>query len=210
MLFKNDQEQCIFIHIPKTGGNTVQQTLIENNMTTDKIVLRSLQDGFDRFEIQGEYTTKKHQTYRKYIELNPNLSTSKVYTCVRKPFERLISFYFAAFRWAKKDIRTNKIVIPDTIKFKEDDFIDMVKKLPTCLFYLRMNDENKDTPPQLTIIKTESLEKDFANNFPAVKLTSTRNKTLFPELKNELLMSKNLRELVENSRHKMDLNAFYS
>jgi hypothetical protein len=179
-------------------------------MTTDKIVLRSLQDGFDRFEIQGEYTTKKHQTYRKYIELNPNLTTSKVYACVRKPFERLISFYFAAFRWAKKDIHTNKVVIPDSIQFKEDDFVDMVKKLPTCLFYLKTNDTNKDTPPQLTIIKTERLEKDFANNFPTVKLTSTRNKTLFPELKNELLMSKNLRELVENSRHKMDLNAFYS
>ena len=95
MIFENDGERCIFIHIPKTGGNTVQQTFIENNMTTDKIVKRNSQDGFDRFEIEGDYTRRKHQTYRKYLEINANLEDSTVYTCVIKPFERLVSFYFA-------------------------------------------------------------------------------------------------------------------
>ena len=200
MLFKKINEQCIFIHIPKTGGNTVQQTFIENNMTYDKIVTRNSQDGFDRFEIEGEFTSRKHQTYRKYLSANASLADLKVYTCVRKPFERLLSFYFAAFRWVRKDLNTNKIIIPDTVEFKEKDFIDMVKKLPTCLFYLRIKDNSNDVPDQLTVMRTEQLEHDFMNIFSPLKLTLARNKTLFPELKSKVLLSKDLRTLVENSR----------
>ena len=209
MLFKKNNEQCIFIHIPKTGGNTVQQTFIENNMTSDKIVTRNSQDGFDRFDIEGEFTSRKHQTYRNYLAANASLADLKVYTCVRKPFERLLSFYFAAFRWVRNDMNTKKIIIPETVEFKEKEFIDLVKKLPTCLFYLRVKDKSNDVPDQLTVMRTEQLEKDFINIFPPLKLTLSRNKTLFPELKNKILLSKDLRVFVENSRHKMDLDAFY-
>ena len=134
MIFKMNSEQCIFIHIPKTGGNTVQQTFIENNMTSDKIVTKNSQDGFDRFDIEGEFTSRKHQTYRKYLLANAKLSDLKVYTCVRKPFERLLSFYFAAFRWVRKDVNTNKFIIPDAIEFQENDFIEMVKSYQLVYF----------------------------------------------------------------------------
>ena len=210
MIFENDGERCIFIHIPKTGGNTVQQTFIENNMTTDKIVKRNSQDGFDRFEIEGDYTRRKHQTYRKYLEINANLEDSTVYTCVRKPFERLVSFYFAAFRWVKQDQATNKIIIPDTVEFKEEDFVEMARKLPTCLFYLRVNNNRKEVAKEIKYMRTEVLEKDFTEIFVGKRLTTTRNRSRFPEEKKKVLESNELRKLIENSRHRMDLDAFYS
>ena len=210
MIIENTNEQSIFIHIPKTGGNTVQQTFIENNMTSDRIVIRNSQDGIERFEIEGEYTSRKHQTYRQYIETNSKLADSKVYTCVRKPFERMVSYYFAAFRWVKKDQETKKIIIPESVEFKEQMFIDMVKKLPTCLYYLRKSKEKKDMPMQLTYMRTEYLEQDFAKVFPLLKLTTPRNKTLFPDTKNKVLNSKELRIFVETSRHRMDLETFYA
>lgn len=209
MIFNWNNHSCIFIHIPKTGGNTIQKSFIDLNCTKDSIILKNAQDGFHRFEIQGEYTQKKHQTYRKYIELNSNLEDLNLYTSVRKPYERLVSFYFAAFRWLKRDRTTDKIIFTKKVRFIEEEFIDMVQRLPTCCFYLSA-EGSSTIPKKLQVMRTESLELDFRKYFPTLSLASMRNKTLFPKIKKNVLESRSLRSLVENSKHKIDLDTFYS
>ncbi len=57
----------IFVHVPKTGGNSVQDAL--RNYADDKLVaLNSVQDGIERFSIQNEKfkSLHKHSALRDY------------------------------------------------------------------------------------------------------------------------------------------------
>ena len=60
MIFLYEGKPSIFIHIPKTGGNTIQKTLFDKNLSLDEMIVNEHQDGIDRFEIRGKYTQQKH------------------------------------------------------------------------------------------------------------------------------------------------------
>lgn len=56
------QHKFLFVHIPKTGGNSVQNIL--RDFSEDKIVLVAPhQDGKERFEVRNDlYNIKKHSS----------------------------------------------------------------------------------------------------------------------------------------------------
>ena len=60
MIFLYEGKPSIFIHIPKTGGNTIQKTLFDKNLSLDEMIVYEHQDGIDRFEIKGKYTQQNH------------------------------------------------------------------------------------------------------------------------------------------------------
>ena len=94
MIFTHNNQLNIFIHIPKTGGNSIQKALIDNGRSIDKIILSGNQDGDERFELIGKYTKTKHMNlrdYRKYW----SLKSMPVFVCVRNPFKRLLSLYYS-------------------------------------------------------------------------------------------------------------------
>ncbi len=88
----------IYIHIPKTGGNSLQSWLLPLSEDTKKI--QAHQDGSERFEITGPITNAKHMTLGAYAQALPQgLEGWRVLTSIRHPFERVISFYFSPHRW---------------------------------------------------------------------------------------------------------------
>lgn len=102
---------ALFIHIPKTGGNSVQNALAP--FAEDRKVIRNpLQDGIERFELQHDsLPTKKHSTLSEYKscldeELFENLFK---FTVVRSTYERVMSFYFSPHRgsveWDRGEFR---------------------------------------------------------------------------------------------------------
>jgi len=60
------KNRFLFVHIPKTGGNSIQRVL--SNYSEDIITsYRTNQDGIERFGVENkEYNTKKHSTISDY------------------------------------------------------------------------------------------------------------------------------------------------
>ncbi len=98
------KKNFIFIHYPKTGGNSIQNILRE--YSEDKIVkLSNFQDGIERFEVRNDkYDIVKHSTlshYKKVIEPDIYKKMFK-FSTIRNPWDLMISFYFSPHKRCKQ------------------------------------------------------------------------------------------------------------
>src|SRR5205814_7011514 len=90
------QKRFLFVHIPKTAGNSIQSVL--RDYSEDQIVaLRSEQDGIERFGLRNpNYKIKKHSTLAEYRAALGDEQFRGLYkfACVRNPWDRMVSYYF--------------------------------------------------------------------------------------------------------------------
>jgi len=91
----------IFIHVPKTAGNSIHDTL--RDYIDDKLILKSqMQDGVERFGLKNTSypSLNKHSRLSEYYKyLGDSICDYKIYTTIRNPFDKLISYYFSPHRW---------------------------------------------------------------------------------------------------------------
>lgn len=91
------QHRFLFVHIPKTGGNSIQKALepySEDQFTANQ----PFQDGKERFGIQNpHFAYHKHSTLQEYKQLIPEDRYTPLtkFTAVRNPWDRMISLYFS-------------------------------------------------------------------------------------------------------------------
>ena len=105
------QKRFLFVHIPKTAGNSIQSTL--HDYSEDQLVaLRKEQDGIERFGLRNpNYKIKKHSTLGEYRNALGNEQFRSLYkfTCVRNPWDRMVSYYFGTTQlvetWDRKEFR---------------------------------------------------------------------------------------------------------
>lgn len=94
------QKNFLFVHIPKTGGNSLSSALLR--WSEDELAVEAWhQDGAERFEIRNRcYGTIKHSTLAEYRAALPgNLYDGLFkFAVMRNPWERLISLYFSPHR----------------------------------------------------------------------------------------------------------------
>jgi len=158
------EKNFLFIHIPKTGGNSIQNIL--KLYSEDKIIKKNkLQDGKERFEIENShYNYSKHATlsiYKRQLPINIYENLFK-FTVIRNPYDRLISYYFSPNR--KKN------------EFNREEFIEIIKTTPTIEHYVNEYSRKEIFYQKLGIkinrgqslgeninrfLSFESLEKDF-------------------------------------------------
>lgn len=102
-------KKFIFIHIPKTGGNSIQNALkpyADDTVSTHE----PNQDGVERYQlINPRFKTTKHSTlsdYKKNINKKDFNNLLKV-AVIRNPWDRAISHYFSPYReitkWDRSD-----------------------------------------------------------------------------------------------------------
>jgi len=96
-------KKFLFIHVPKTGGNSIQKIL--KKYSEDNITIGEHQDGIERFGVQNrEYKTVKHSplSYYKAV-IEPELYKKLFkFATIRNPWDRIISFYFSPHRGVKE------------------------------------------------------------------------------------------------------------
>jgi Sulfotransferase family len=156
------QKRFLFVHIPKTAGNSIQSVL--RDYSEDELVaLRSEQDGIERFGLRNpNYKIKKHSTLAEYLVTLGETQFGDLYkfTCVRNPWDRMVSYYFTP---------TQNTVAWDPKKFRNV----IVKALPVA-DYLRLNERDNDPFGNVNyIMRFENLVDDFRTVCRALGISPT-------------------------------------
>ena len=94
------QKRFLFVHVPKTGGNSIQGVL--KQYSEDRIVADAPhQDGIERFEIVNDrFRTHKHSSLAEYRNAMAPAVFASLYkfAVIRNPWDWMISLYFSPHR----------------------------------------------------------------------------------------------------------------
>lgn len=145
------QKRFLFVHIPKTAGNSIQTALKEYS-EEEFVAFRPEQDGVERFGLRNpSYKIRKHSTLAEYRTALGDERFRGLYkfTCVRNPWDRMISYYFqptlGVETWNKK-------------AFKK-----ILARTPTLTDYLRLDQGEMDSFGNANfIMRFEHLTEDFS------------------------------------------------
>ena len=144
------QKQFLFVHIPKTAGNSIQSIL--HPYSEDELVsARREQDGVERFGLRNpRYDLKKHSTLAEYRAALGQEQFRRLYkfTCVRNPWDRMISQYFSPGR--------------QVTEWNRDAFKTVLLKNPSAADYLRLEAAEPDPFANVDLVmRFERLSDDF-------------------------------------------------
>ena len=210
MIFSlNPLEQGIFVHIPKTAGNSIQKALFDSGRSFDKRIIRGHQDGVNRFEVKGKYTTQKHTKVLQYFK-EPSLRCLKYFSVLRHPVDRLISLYFSPHRHLRYNVNSKKYSLPDEVKFSEQDFIEFVGEQDSSVNYLTTtaNANSIAFPLNLHLIKYDNLLYDV-KSYLDLDGIQFLNQSGFERQASLVRGSIAIRQHIEESHHSIDLNFFF-
>lgn len=190
------QHKFLFVHIPKTGGNSVQKALefySEDQITTHQ----PFQDGKERFGIQNpNFAYHKHSTLKEYKALIPKEIYSPLtkFTVVRNPWERMISLYFSphAGRESFDPVSFEKVVQEAK---SIDEFVDTTTRLEKIFGKnpLRTGEINH-------FLQFERLQEDFDLLCKTLKISTATLEKLNASSKGDFRMyyDQKLKKLVQN------------
>ncbi len=143
------QKRFLFVHIPKTAGNSIQSIL--RQYSEDEIVcLHRHQDGVERFEVRNpNYKIRKHSTLAEYRAAVGDDQFRNLYkfACVRNPWDRMVSYYFRPSRQLEE--------------WDRKAFKKMVLKTLSVADYLRLGAEEDPFANVQRIMRFENLADDF-------------------------------------------------
>ncbi len=207
--------KIIFIHIPKTGGNWVQNHLI--GLSDDEKVRSSgFQDLHNRYNVKGPKTHDKHQTIADIrLLLGDDFETYRFIAVYRDPADRLLSLYFSPHNWVRMEERGGgfRIEPEERISFSIDRFRELVRGTASSSQMLTygLGDGRFALPDQLTMLDFDRLRADLAAAAVALGLdiggldqSKAVNVSAAPTLKDRLRADPEVIRAIEESHHKAD------
>jgi len=161
--FKNDNVNILFIHIPKTGGTSVDNYFSHkfDIPLNNKSLFCFIDEKIKLNENILINSSLQHITYNQMIKYNKvfniDFNNITIITIVRNPYERIVSDLF----WLKKiNFDTSKEEVFDIIK----EFVVSLNydnhNLPQHIF---ITNNNKEVINNIHILKTENLTNDMYN-----------------------------------------------
>ncbi len=150
----------LFIHIPKTGGTSLEQYLQKKSIQTLYSVFNSSNVLFEKFKLKTP--SLQHLTYKEILEYKDMLNVDfdeklKIITIVRNPYDRIISDLFF------NDLINENSIAPQVYeviqKYIYQDYYDHDNhNKPHYEFLI---DDNNSIIPNIAIFKTETLTPDL-------------------------------------------------
>lgn len=155
--FRNieNNKNLLLIHIPKTGGTSVEKYLCEKyNTVLDLDSLYGMCHELDYTYQHFRYIDIKNKAEELNVDLNPE--NTKMITIVRNPYERFVSelFFRRTIHWKTPPERTI-IWVKKYVNHVNKHFLDN-HILPQHTF---IEDENGKILDNITILKTENLSE---------------------------------------------------
>lgn len=117
--------QFLFVHVPKTGGNSIQ-TLLKAWSEDEIVCTEPYQDGVERFELRNPtWGFAKHSPLAEYKAKLPGDLYENLYkfACVRNPWEWAVSYYFSPHRQVGG--------------YTREGFVEFLKAAPPMTYFLR-------------------------------------------------------------------------
>lgn len=118
------QKKFLFVHVPKTGGNSIQNAL--SRYSEDDIVeLNKHHDGVERFEIRNQkYDITKHSTLSHYKSVLDETIYGSLFkfASIRNPWDLMISYYFSPHRGFSE--------------WNRQIFLSLVERMPPLRHYI--------------------------------------------------------------------------
>jgi len=183
----------LFVHIPKTAGNSVQNIL--KNYSEDKIVCSApFQDGVERFGVVSErYGTCKHSMLKDYRDGLGDEVFEKLFkfTSVRNPWDRLISGYFSPHMgvraWDKALFKNLVAEVPPitaylSLKGRDDVGLRSFRNIDRFIRFESIDDDFKEVcgligiPWEPLPIRNKSRRQQYARYYDAELAELVRNK----------------------------------
>ena len=118
------QKKFLFIHVPKTGGNSIQSILLDYY---DDVIVTV--DGPDKFQslkiVDSKYNTSKHSSLARYKSALDSRTYHSLFkfSTIRNPWEKVISYYFSPHFGVPQEWDRNK-------------FIRLVGSIKTLRYYI--------------------------------------------------------------------------
>jgi hypothetical protein len=166
--FRNNEIDLLFLHIPKTGGKTIETYFSRKyniTLNNDSLFNNHQRRSIEWFATKNVNitTNPQHMTYKniyKYKkELDIDVDNIKILTAVRNPYERIISDLF----WLKKmNINTTKEETYHLIKSHINTKPNLLDNHNLPQYHFLINDNN-ELIQNVDIVKTETLNADMMN-----------------------------------------------
>ncbi len=170
------RHRFIFIHVPKTAGNSLQEILLPHS--DDQKTLTAHQDGTERFGVTGAVTKRKHARLVDYEDAlgSAALDGYAKFCVVRDPWERALSHYFSPHRWME---RRGDGFVPVKPVWDEQRFLALLSELKPASHY--MSDRAGQYRADF-VLRFETLAADFAVaharlGLPGTAVLPHRNRT---------------------------------
>jgi hypothetical protein len=156
--FKNDNVNILFIHIPKTGGSSLELYFCNkfNIPLNDKSLYMLLDEKNKNNTIEID-TSLQHMTYNTIMKnkeyFNIKFEDLKIITIVRNPYERIISDLFYYFKIYINTTPAEVFIIMKKYLYEKLDN----HTIPQYFFIT----QNKKLIPNISILHTETLKSDM-------------------------------------------------
>ena len=185
----------IFLHVPKTGGNSMQ--LLLSPHSDDELVGKRARDGTTRFGVRGPKTPEKHATLQDYADRMGGVEEWRVALTARDPLSRAVSYYFSPHRWNKPGSARRGAPVWDRKTFRV-----LIAQMTTLSEFVTVDGQVR-RPDHL--IRQERLAEDFAAFAGAVglpldasSLPKVNGSAATPDLHQEALQDPVAQEMVRS------------